>query len=141
MAEWHCGGVLSSQRYEQSNLLFPEQSESLSLLPRSVPRSSLRPCRESAHQTPEVCQPQGSHQWSSTLSSRTLLFRARVRRSTAAQPSGRVRRKARAALCPTATAKPDIPLSDRAHAALAARPPNFDQCREDARKPPALRVA
>src|SRR6185312_3192318 len=140
MAASHCAGALSSQHCEQSSLLFPEQSESLSPPPRSVLQSSLRLCQESARRTPEAWQRLDSHQWSSILFSRTPLFRARARRSTSEQPSAPVRRKARAELCPTTAAKPDIPLGGRAPAEPVARPLNADQYPADVqmlRAPPA----
>src|SRR3954452_9038712 len=140
MAESHCGGVLSSQRCEQSSLLFPEQSESLLLLPRSELRSSLRLYLGSAHRTPEVLQPPGSHRWSSILFSRTLLFRVHAPRSTAAQPSAPVPQKVRAGPCPTTAAKLGIPPNDRARAAPVVHRLNADQYLEDVRKPPAPRA-
>src|SRR4051812_21787445 len=137
MAEWHCGGVLFSRHCERSSLLFPEQSESLWLLPHLVPQSSLRLCPETAHRTPEVWQPQGSRQWSNILSSRTPLFRVHARRLISAQPSAPVPQKVRAAPCPITVATPDIQPTGREHAAPVERRPNAGQYHEDARTPHA----
>src|SRR3954464_8624872 len=115
MAEWHCGGALFSRHCERSSLLFPEQSESLSLLPRLVPLSSLRLCPETAHRTPEVWKPPASHRWSNILFSRTLLFRARAQQSTEEQPSGPVPQKVRAAPCPITVATPRFQPTARKH--------------------------
>src|SRR3954467_10550685 len=141
MAESHCGGALFSRHYERSSLLFPEQSESLSLLPRLVPLSSLRPCPETAHRTPEVWQPPGSHRWSNILFSRTLLFHARAQQSTAAQPSVPVPQKVRAGPCPTTAAKLGIPPNGRARDGPVGHRLNADQYLEDVRKLPAPRAA
>src|SRR3954467_6120234 len=137
MAESHCGGALFSRHYERSSLLFPEQPESLSLLPRLVPLSSLRLCPETAHRTPEAWQPPGSHRWSNILFSRTLLFRVHAPRSTEEQPSAPVPQKVRAAPCPITVATPDIQPTGREHAAAGERRPKAGQYHEDAHMPHA----